>query len=578
MRNVSHLTVSCDICLYSAGIALAALHSRAVDYMKTGVHAELPAALRPKKWPHFMEKRHKPKDQIYVSKKVLGQLYDQVERVDFAPEFEAPFDERILSAYDLSEDILAEALDVKATYDAAMHRVMAQHEIGTEFEVWSTFVLEHANQSKDFKFHEEMGAISVALKDRFRTFCYEKAGGRDLDKMGPFVAAMYQVTKDQVVEALQKRRKAMLAGKLQKGVPNPKQPMPLMSFPWLFAGILGKIANGEITRMQRHREQSRFPLPEQTRKVTPKKRAFSLAVDEEEDVLKTAEGIVHRGELLKLFDHDEEDPGSGDGSTSDPVMPDGISITELPVPQNGSFLTSNKLITEHQEAGLVAAGTAEEIRETDTSRRDAWTDLGGFEELVRTANGVKAPKSDDAEDIIGMRKSKSITSQADSDAIPMADDALIDLGFGKESGNERQTVELSALHSDGSLAKSLLDLPVLESIAVKVADARLYPGSLNSTMLFDVALGDEIAPNGATPLLNVDMELVYEGRQSAADGAKKADRGSGLALNGEEAENEGGWCQERPCSYAEAEEKDEVFAEVDGQPSLLERLTLLAEV
>jgi RNA-dependent RNA polymerase len=120
-----------------------------------------------------MEKIHKPKEQIYVSHKVLGKLYDQVERIDFVPCFENPFDKRILEAYKLDDQLLEDAAAVKEQYDAAMRRIMAQHDIATEFEVWSTFVLHHANQSKDYKFHEEMGEISSALKDRFRQACYE---------------------------------------------------------------------------------------------------------------------------------------------------------------------------------------------------------------------------------------------------------------------------------------------------------------------------------------------------------------------------------------------------------------------
>jgi len=41
-----------------------------------GEPAEMPKRLRPRKWPHFMDKKFKPKEQIYISKKILGQLYD----------------------------------------------------------------------------------------------------------------------------------------------------------------------------------------------------------------------------------------------------------------------------------------------------------------------------------------------------------------------------------------------------------------------------------------------------------------------------------------------------------------------
>lgn len=35
----------------------------------------MPKTLRPTKWPHFMEKRHKPKEAIYESKKILGYVF-----------------------------------------------------------------------------------------------------------------------------------------------------------------------------------------------------------------------------------------------------------------------------------------------------------------------------------------------------------------------------------------------------------------------------------------------------------------------------------------------------------------------
>ena len=301
-KNVSEpkgITNSVNILL---GVKLASHHSCAVDYPKTGVPAKVPRSLHPRMWPHFMEKRHKPKDQIYVSKKVLGQLYDLVERVDFVPELEAPFDARILGAYNLDSQILREAAEIKAIYDAAMHRIMAQHEIRTEHEVWSTFVLQHANQSKDFKFHEEMGAISASLKDRFRAACYEKAGGTEFAKIGPFVAAMYRVTSDEHIHALEECRQARsIGGKEVRVRQRLAMNMPLMSFPWLFSGILGKIANGEPTARQGIVNGFASKTSGQPKKPGVKRKSEEVTLDGEGDTLRTTEGLVHRGELLRLF-------------------------------------------------------------------------------------------------------------------------------------------------------------------------------------------------------------------------------------------------------------------------------------
>ncbi|KAL8939332.1 MAG: hypothetical protein Q9216_003425 [Gyalolechia sp. 2 TL-2023] len=222
-------------------LKLAELHSSAVDYLKSGIPARMTRDLKPAKWPHFMEKPNKPRESIYHSRKVLGKLYDQVERVDFVPLFETSFDSRILEAYTIEDTILDEAAILKRQYDAAMRRILAQHDIKSEFEVWSTFVMSHSKASNDYKFHEEIGRISMALKDRFRALCYEKAGGKHFKVLGPFVAAMYVVTKEEVCEAVANAKTRGIEAANIKATT-----MPLMSFPWLFQGILGKIANGTL--------------------------------------------------------------------------------------------------------------------------------------------------------------------------------------------------------------------------------------------------------------------------------------------------------------------------------------------
>ena len=293
------------------GLRLAALHSLAVDYVKTGQPARMPSELRCRKWPHFMEKDHKPKEQIYVSKKVLGQLYDQVERVDFVPAFDYPFDPRILNAYRLEAKTIEDAAKLKRQYDAAMRRIMAQHDIATEFEVWATFVLHHANQSKDYKFHEEMGEISGALKDRFRTACYEKAGSKDFEVMGPFVAAMYHVTQEEMAQAVEECNQTKMVGGQERRVRKmTTKTMPLMSFPWLFHGILGKIANGELLQGTGTTVDATAVIQGEPKKTPPKRNRTGLGITDADDTLLTAEGVIHRGEALELFHHGEETPGA----------------------------------------------------------------------------------------------------------------------------------------------------------------------------------------------------------------------------------------------------------------------------
>ncbi|KAI9740016.1 MAG: hypothetical protein M1818_004767 [Claussenomyces sp. TS43310] len=225
-------------------LRLAELHSKAVDYVKTGEKATMEKDLIPRRWPHFMEKKFKPKEAIYVSEKILGQLYDKVESVDFIPQYEAPFDHRILNAYPVDAALLKEARLLKYSYDTAMKRVMAQHEIRTEFEIWSAFVLSKPRVGTDYKMHEVMADVSIALKTRFRKNCTDVAGGKDFDKLAPFVAAMYRVTYEEMDSALGECRMTRAVG--GKEVPlrsmEPRY-MPLMSFPWIFHDVLGRIAN-----------------------------------------------------------------------------------------------------------------------------------------------------------------------------------------------------------------------------------------------------------------------------------------------------------------------------------------------
>lgn len=285
------------------GLRLATLHSLAVDYVKTGEPVEMPQDLRPRKWPHFMEKK-KPKEQTYTSQKILGQLYDQVERIDFVPAYTAPFDKRILNAYNLSEQMLYEAGEIKVQYDAAVLRIMAQHEIQTEFEVWSTFVLHHVGDSKDFKFHEVIGELSSALKYQFREACYNKAGGKEYEHIAPFAAAMYKVTADQVAQAIQACQQLVtVSGQETQARKMTPANMPLMSFPWLFQGILGKIAQ-TIEIVTGQRDDTLSPLHRRPKHRKGLMEPLSL----EDDNLETHEGVTHRGEVLELFENPEVQP------------------------------------------------------------------------------------------------------------------------------------------------------------------------------------------------------------------------------------------------------------------------------
>jgi RNA-dependent RNA polymerase len=228
-------------------IQLSQLHSDAVDYNKTGNAAVMARALRPRKWPHFMEKNNKPEHCTYHSGTVLGQLYDVVERIDFIPSLEKDFDKRILNCkINVTDDQYKFSRELKVQYDIAIRRVMAQHEIKTEFEVWSTFVLGHSNMNKDYKFHEDMGTISTGLFEDFRKRVYKEAGGRNFHVLAPLAVAMYKITHEEMAAALATHRKDNpYDERLFNSSSTLKiEHLPLISFPWIFSRVLGQIAVG----------------------------------------------------------------------------------------------------------------------------------------------------------------------------------------------------------------------------------------------------------------------------------------------------------------------------------------------
>ncbi len=284
------------------GLRLAELHSKAVDYVKSGVPAEMPKRLSPRQFPHWMEKKTRKQ---YHSGAILGQLYDKVQTADFNPVYDKPFDERILRRYTLDNDMLKKARRVKNQYDLAMRRLMGQREIGTEFEVWSGFILTKPRVGTDYKLSEDIGRESSVLKMRFRDICIQEAGGKLFEHLGPFAAAMYKVTQEEVVIALHERWRARLGneGRQQWRKIDPRA-MPLISFPWLFDRELGQIATGSDEDPNVQAPPASL-LPVSTSMADSEPDINEL---KEIDFVRNADGsVTHRGEPLTLFRHQYED-------------------------------------------------------------------------------------------------------------------------------------------------------------------------------------------------------------------------------------------------------------------------------
>ncbi|KAL6857989.1 hypothetical protein ACO1O0_005435 [Amphichorda felina] len=224
-------------------LELADMHSQAVDFPKTGEPVKWSRRFQPRRWPHFMEKKHS-----YPSKKVLGRIYDKISRqpVEFRPDWEDEFDPRILGRFKFDNEMLKAARKIKLQYDTSVRRILAQHNVGTEFELWTGFAMSKPAVGSDYKRQEHLGREYDALKQRFREMCYEAAGGHNPDKIDPFVAAMYKVTEEQIKIALFEHNR----GPVNEGghIVGPRRletrSMPLLSFPWIFHWVMIRIAQG----------------------------------------------------------------------------------------------------------------------------------------------------------------------------------------------------------------------------------------------------------------------------------------------------------------------------------------------
>lgn len=312
-------------------IELAQLHSKAVDYPKTGVPAIMSPHLKVQKWPHWSEPKNKAKGKIYTSHRVLGKLYDEVKKEPFDAAWNLPFDQRILTACEPTEEMLQDAREVKALYDEAVRRIMAQHGIKTEFEVFTGFVLDHHQEIGDYKFAETMSTIIGTLLEEHRDLCYEKVRinrkGHVTSAFGPdhfaqakariedkaredkqmelFIVAMYKVTADEVTAAYQDTKQMKQKGGRDVPVrPLSFEAMPFMSFPWIFARELGQIATKGKSKT------SRFAMPRPTMptkgKQAKQQRIDLLGEDFQiaplaETKLSTQAGVFQEGDILGLF-------------------------------------------------------------------------------------------------------------------------------------------------------------------------------------------------------------------------------------------------------------------------------------
>ncbi|KAG5924928.1 hypothetical protein E4U42_004531 [Claviceps africana] len=226
---------------------LAEKHSQAVDYPKTGEPAKFDLGEYPTTWPHFMEKR-----RSYRSEKALGVMHDMVVKHSpkFDPSWEHAFDRRITQRFETDPNTREAVRAVKLQYDISVRRLLAQYEVGTEFELYTSWCLSKPKIGSDYKRQESLGQEYDALKQRFREQCYNLLErDKSEEQLDRFVAAMYVVTEEEVKAALkdvedpvggEECRAAATAAQGDGSTPT----MPLISFPWIFHWVLIRIVMG----------------------------------------------------------------------------------------------------------------------------------------------------------------------------------------------------------------------------------------------------------------------------------------------------------------------------------------------
>lgn len=539
----------------------------AVDYVKTGQPAQLTRDLEPLKWPHFMEKVGKKQHQIYTSKKVLGQLYDQVERIDFIPAFTAPFDPRILRAYTLDENILQSAREIKDEYDAHMRRIMAQQEIKTEFEVWSTFVLQHSSTNNAFKYHEQIGEISMALKDQFRLICHERAGGKDYKHIGPFAAAMYEVTAGEVTAAVEECHRVQLVGGQSRPLREmTASAMPLMSFPWLFQDVLGKIAKSNTSEAEgpisvRGEIGSKAAVPpDEIKAPQPKPSRVGPSMLDSGDYLETSEGTTHPGELLELFGRSRESYERDRPTAAEYIPSSSISAK--------SFNSSMGSSVEHgfsANEGLIDPSSssspellARKFHDDHYYNPEASVE-GNFKSTVRSVSHLRGSE-------------RSLDSQGRIEVARLAGEeqtaALNEAFFGGILGDDKDlTVESDCTIPEGSNLRLLTDLMMgLSAPSDEPEDRKLKSfHKEKKNALEDVFFGraEEQAVK-TSQLSTVDLSDEVE-RDEEKERTMKEEE------NNHEANNEVGYSSDSDA------ESDEVMVSIDTKDNLLDQLATIAE-
>jgi RNA-dependent RNA polymerase len=189
-------------------IILAELASKAVDFCKTGVPAEMTRELTCKAYPDFMENESK---QSYPSSKILGKIYQRSKGMQFSHSplsvTENGLDRALLIPG--HEEYVDEAAQLLDLYVTELGNVAMKFEVWAEAELVSGFIAKVSRKASRHKenVNDALALINQAVREVQEKFTYlfwsglESYTDEDLEWQSILKAsAWYRVTYEQPIE------------------------------------------------------------------------------------------------------------------------------------------------------------------------------------------------------------------------------------------------------------------------------------------------------------------------------------------------------------------------------------------
>jgi RNA-dependent RNA polymerase len=178
-------------------LKLAALHSSAVDYVKSGVPAIQPPRLRCRTVPHYMVNSRKPK---HNSTSVIGIMFDKAMKIDDNQDSDMITQRTVITRIDDDAKYIQVATQMKHQYEWDVCGLMRQFGVATEFEIISGNVLEYGSHIK-LDLHDvsiKVASMYHYIKKKYEKMFDEVLGDDASDhERECLAAACYHVTTEQ---------------------------------------------------------------------------------------------------------------------------------------------------------------------------------------------------------------------------------------------------------------------------------------------------------------------------------------------------------------------------------------------